>query len=73
MLQFMESKRAGHNLAMNNSKASFPNTVTLPVRYSTFESGREGKAVEHGPLWKWTDLRRRLSGLLKSGMKLLFR
>ena len=47
MLQFMESKRAGHNLAMNNNKASFPNTVTLSVQTSTYEfRGRVGNTIQ---------------------------
>lgn len=47
MLQFMESKRAGHNLAMNNNKASFPNTVTLSVQASTYEfRGRVGNTIQ---------------------------
>ena len=47
MLQFMESKRAGHNLAMNNNKASFPNTVTLSVQASTYEiRGSVGNTIQ---------------------------
>ena len=47
MLQTMESKRAGHYLALDNNKASFPNTVTLSVQASTYElGGRVGKTIQ---------------------------